>query len=268
MNNKAVTISLMMAILAVFFVQNYVSSIEETNAKRFGTQVMVIKAKRDIPEMESINETMLEQAPVPQNFLEPGAILEAKSLIGAVAVVPIRKGEQLTANKISEPNVRTGLAPQISPGKRGIAIPVTEFSGVGKLVKPGDRVDVIAILDPGAGRTNRIAKTILQDLVVLAVGRQLTNNIPRIIEWDGFSKKDRVKSLAQDYSFTSVTLEVDPSQAQALALMQAQTDMPMILSLRNNDDSDRAQVPATVFSDVVGSDLMRVNRAVASPPRR
>ena len=50
MNNKALSLSLGLAILAVFFVQSYVTSIEDATKKRFGVEVVVVRAKKDIRE--------------------------------------------------------------------------------------------------------------------------------------------------------------------------------------------------------------------------
>jgi len=273
MNNRALTMSLVMAIMAVFFVQSYVTSIEDEAKKKFGTEVMAIVARKDIKEMETINETMIDVVPMPKRFLEPASIsIEArdsenrdkernriiKSLAGAIAVVPIKKGEQFTYNKLTEPGLRTGLAPQVSPGKRAIGVPVSETSAVAKLVKPGDRIDLIAIIDTGAGKENKLAKTILQDVVVLSTGKSVTNNAPRVIENDTFTNQPRVRSLAEDFSFNTVTLEVDPSQAQMLALVMSSGDNTLTVSLRNNDDTDRVQVGATMIGDVLGGDAARI----------
>ena len=165
MNNKAFTLSLAMAILAVFFVQSYVQSIEDETKKRFGTEVLVLVAKRDIKEMETLNETVWEFQSKPKKFIEPSAVYfegkkeadekvnsSLRSLVGSVAVVPIKKNEQITFNKLVEPSIRTGLSPQVTPGRRAIAIPVNETSGVAKLVKPGDRVDLVAVVDLGGGK--------------------------------------------------------------------------------------------------------------------
>jgi pilus assembly protein CpaB len=272
MNNKALTLSILMAVIAVFFVESYVTSIEEESKKKFGTEVLVIVAKKDIREMDTLNETMLEFKVFPKRFLEPAAIsLEKKegdkdntralkNLTGTVAIVPIKKGEQLTYNKITEPNMRTGLAPQITPGKRAVAIPVNEVTGVAKLVKPGDRVDLIAVLDMGGGKENKIAKTVLQDVVVLSVGRSITNNVARVIEADPIGGKERVKSLAEDFTFASVTLEVEPPQAQMLALIMGAGDNALTLSLRNNDDIDRQNYNSIIFSDILGNDAARVQK--------
>src|SRR4051812_22104921 len=119
MNNRALTLSLLMAVIAVWFVYEYVNGIEMQTQKKFGTEVMVIKAKRDIKEMETINETMLEFDPIPKKFLEPSAVFSEdreeksesqhstmKSMVGMVAVVPIKKGEQVAYNKMIEPSMR------------------------------------------------------------------------------------------------------------------------------------------------------------------
>ncbi len=256
MNSKAMTLSLAMAGFAVFFVMSSVSSIEDQAKQKFGDEVTVLVAKNDIKEMDTILDSMIEPKSVPKRFVEPSAIafntqvkedsndyaMETKRVIGNVAVVTIKKGEQLSLNKITEPSMRTGLSPQVTVGKRAMAIPVDETSSVAKLVKPGDRVDVIAVLDFSGGqggRENKIAKTVFQDVVILAVGRNITNNLARRIESDPSSGRTKIKSLTEFDGYNSVTLEVDPSQAQTLAAIVAGNSNKIILTLRNNDDTDR-----------------------------
>lgn len=273
MNSKAMTLSLVMAGIAVFFVTSSVTSIEEEAKKKFGDEVTVLVAKEDIKEMENIQDGMIEPKSIPRRFVDPSAVafntlveesskeyaMEVKRIIGNVAVVPVKKGEQLTLSKITEPNMRTGLAPQVAPGKRAISISAGEIESVGKLLKPGDRVDVIVVLStavtPGMDPTNaKIAKTFLQDVVILAVGRNITNNIARKIEPDGNTGKTRVRSLAEYDGYTSVTVEVDPPQAQALAVVMADPQNKIFLSLRNNDDTDRVNISGVRKSDLLGGE--------------
>jgi pilus assembly protein CpaB len=275
MNNKALTLSLVMAVIAVFFVQSYVTSIEDEAKKKFGTEVLVLKAKTDIKENDTINETMIEFALIPKRFLEPAAVVfegkeenketakHKKAMAGTVAIVPIKKGEQITYNKTTEPGLRTGLAPQIAPGRRAISIPVNETTGVSKLIKPGDRVDLIGVIDTGGGKEGKIAKTLLQDVVVLSVGRRVTNNVARVIEADAYGGKDKVRSLAEDTSFTSITLEVEPQQAQMMALVTSNGDAALSLALRNNDDTERANLGSTIVQDILGADAGRVRTPAA-----
>ncbi len=290
MNNKAVTLSLVMGVVAALFVSTYIQSIEEQSKKKFGTQVLVVKAARDIAEQETIMENSTQLELMPENFVEPTAvsfgsegadelaageglavdnpiaIKKMKSLHGSVALVPIRKGEQLTRNMIAAPSIRTGLAPQISPGKRAVSVQVGGATAVGGLIKPGDRVDVMVVVDLGSGKENRMAKTLLQDVVVLATGRNITRNPARVVESDPISGKERFKSLTEDVNYQTVAIEVDPQQAQLIALLGS--DATVFLSLRNNDDSERPQVSAVTATDLLGTDSSRVQRAPAGGGRR
>lgn len=266
MNSRAMSLSVLMAGIAVFFVMSSVSSIEEQAKQKFGDEVTVLVARGDIKEMDTILDTMIEPKSVPKRFVEPAAIafdtrvkedstdyaMETKRVIGNVAIVPIKKGEQLSLSKIVEPNMRTGLSPQVTPGKRAMSITVDETSSVAKLIKPGDRVDVIAVMDFSAGagsRDNKIAKTIMQDVVILAVGRNITNNIARRVEMDPGSGRPKVKSLTEYDGYSSVTLEVEPGQAQLLAAISVGSSNKLILTLRNNDDTDRTALVGSRASD-------------------
>jgi pilus assembly protein CpaB len=277
MNNRALTLSLVMAVMAVMFVQSYVSSVEDDARKKYGAQILVVTSKKDIRESETINQSHLELKLIPKKFLEPAAVYfekneedketqqSLKNLAGSgnVAVVPIRKGEQITYNKMTDPGIRTGLAPQIAPGKRGMSLSISDVTGVSKLVKPGDRVDLITIIDTGGGKEAKMSRILLQDIVVLATGRNVTNNVARVVEADPFTGKDKYKSLAEDFSFTTVTLEVDPYQAQALALVMNNGDNAIVLSLRNNDDTERVNYPGLTILDVLGPDAARIPRKPA-----
>jgi Flp pilus assembly protein CpaB len=116
-------------------------------------------------------------------------------------------------------------------------------------------------MDLGGGRDARVAKTVLQDVVVLSIGRYVTNNAARTIEADTGSGKDKVRNLSEDFSFSSVTLEVEPAQAQMIALLVS-GENSLTLSLRNNDDLERMTViNATTFPDILGADMARVKGA-------
>lgn len=263
MNSRAMSLSLVMAGIAVFFVMSSVSSIEQSATMKYGDEVTVLVAKQDVREMATILDSMVEAKSVPRNFVEPTAVkfdgkldvdsvegaktysVQSKRIVGNVAIVAIKKGEQLTLNKITEPNMRTGLAPQVTPGKRAIAVPIDESTSVAKLVKPGDRVDVIAVVQSMGvgGREVKTAKTIFQDVVILAVGRSIANNVARKVEVD-MSGTARVRSLTEYDGYSSVTLELDPVQAQLVAAIYTDNSNRLILSLRNNDDADRVAISA------------------------
>lgn len=270
MNKNAMTLSLVMAAIAVYFVMASVNSIEEDARNRFGNEVTVLVAKDDIKEMSNITDGMIEPRSIPKQFVEPSAVrfdtkvdessenyaMEVKRINGTVAIVPIKKGEQISLNKITEPSMRTGLAPQVAPGRRAITIPVGEMEAVGKLVKPGDRVDLIGVIEAGVNSTGRpysVAKTIMQDVVILAVGRNITNNIARKVDMDSSGTKVKYKALTEFDGFSSVTLEVDPNQAQLLAAIMTTSSNKIVLTLRNNDDTDRINLQSVRAVDALNS---------------
>jgi pilus assembly protein CpaB len=272
MNSRVSIFAFVLTAIGFLLVQTYVENIETEAQKKYGSKTQVVKANIDIKEQETITEKMITFDSVPRQFVEPAAVIfegeagseteqkKLKQLIGTIAVVPIRKGEQITYNKVTEPSVRTGLSPQIAPGRRAISIPATDATAVSRLLKPGDRVDVIAIIDGGGGKDNKIAKTIIQDVMVLATGKNVSGNVARLVERDA-SGRERVRSLNEDTSYTSVTLEVDPATAQNLAVLSI--DHTLVLSLRNNDDSDRSGVAASNLADILGTDASRIQRRVA-----
>ena len=279
MNSKTMGLSVIMAGFAVFFVLTSVQSIEDSAKTRFGTEITVLVAREDIKEMETLVESMVEPKVVPTNFVEPSAIRfnkkvkedeadfqeEVKKLIGNVALVSIKKGEQLAWNKITEASIKTGLAPQVAPGKRAMSVLVDEISSVSKLLKPGDRVDLISVIDVGSsagGRENKIAKTLLQDVVILAVGRNVTNNLARKVDFDPQNGRTRVKSLVDFDGYSSITIEVDPNQAQLLAAIMAGNGNRLMFTLRNNDDVDRTALAPARATDALNEGV----RLPASTP--
>lgn len=277
MNNRAMTMAFLIAALSVFLVSSWVSDVEDRAQKRYGTKVLVVKAKMDIKETQTINENAIILDLVPKTFLDPSAVFFEKqeqddetvksmrSLIGSVAIVPIKKGEQIAYNKITEPGIRTGLSPQVAPGRRAISINVSNQSSVSKLIKPGDRVDLIAVLDMGGGKESKIAKTVLQDVVILSVGQNVTNNIPRKVEMEG--SKVNYRSLTEDTTYDTVTIEVEPEQAQMVALISVNGENALTMVLRNNDDTERKNFGSIMMSDILGNDAGRVQRNVAGQKR-
>src|SRR5690606_6154642 len=105
---------------------------------------------------------------------------------GFVASIPLMKGEQITVNKLSNVGARTGLSRQITPGKRAFAVPVNQQTCVSKMIKPGDRVDVMAFvrIPTKSVEDYKEVQTILQDVLVLSLGTDVANDIPKEFEKD------------------------------------------------------------------------------------
>ncbi len=264
MNNRAFTISLVVAVLAVSMVFSYVSSTEEAYKAQYGTEVAVVVAKRPIKELDILDETNLTTKSIPSTFKQPGARSNIKDFIGALAIAPIMKEEQVTGSKVTQLGARTGLARQVAIGKRAVTVRINDESGVAKLIKPGDRVDVLATVDP-SGSGNKLLvemRTIIQDVLVLATGKYVTNTVPGILETDPFRQDQKTKIPLSEYTqYPNITLEVDPFQAQRVVFASANLG-GVYLILRNNDDNAKEELSKTMMKDFLDKDP-----AAAAGPR-
>ena len=239
-NNRALGISLGVAAFAVLFVNNYVTSTIESARREIGEQRSVVVAKRDIRELETLDETNLELRAVPANFAQPGTAGKTEELRGALAIAPIAKGEQVTRTKITVAGPRPGLARQVASGKRAVTMRINDENGVARLLKPGDRVDVVATIDPSDSGRKAFFEThvILQDVTVPATGKYVTNNLPGIYELDSFrtstTRRGNPVPLAEYTNYATVTLEV--AAAELTKAVFAVQNFNLYLALRNNDD--------------------------------
>lgn len=233
-------------------VYSYVSSTEENFRLRYGVDVAVVVAKRDIKELEVLDETNLTTKDIPKEFVQPGTAQSPKEFLGGLAIAPILKDEQITRTKITQLGARTGLARQVAIGKRAVTIRVNDETGVAKLIKPGDRVDVLSNIDMAAGNKALVeVRTILQDVMVLATGKYVTNTVPGIFEMDPFKAGSKTKVPLSEYtSYPNVTLEVDSIQAQQL-IFAAVNFNGVYLVLRNNDDNLKEDLNKTMAADLV-----------------
>ena len=182
------------------------------------------------------------QAAILPEHLKVGDVQPAE-IAGAVVHERINKGEPVLMAKLVRPGERGFLAAVLEPGMRAVSIAVDSVSANSGLVLPGDRVDIIltqSISSNGAGRSH-VGETIARAVRVLAVGTSL--NAPQ----DSKDVNDRP---------STVTLEVTPKQAEAVAVAAALGEIK--LALRS--------LPATV-SDQAEDDLASAGADLSKPDR-
>jgi pilus assembly protein CpaB len=260
MNNSNETrtlwVSLAAGLFAAFLVYSYSQEKKSEYDKKYGSMKRIVVAARDIAEMETIDDTMLDYRNIPEDYVAPGFATEVDSIVGQVAGSPIKKGEQLLMTKLLTPGPDTGISLQVSPGKRAVTIPVDEVRGVAKLIRPGDRIDIIAAVDVGKGvNAHREVSVMLQDVPVLATGLNVVNNIPRIFEVDGGGKNVTQITLSGDTKFNTVTVETDPKQAQELVFIVSTQPGNIFIMLRNPNDRGQLRMPATTVETIVSKTI-------------
>jgi pilus assembly protein CpaB len=221
MNTRRTTllIAIILALGTGWLTFSYVSSLRTAG----GQPHQVLIATADIPARVRITETMFRSETRPATALQPDAISDPTKALGSLALVTIPAGSQLTASQIGT-DAALALPVRLQPGMRAVTIPIDQVKGVAGLVQPGDRVDVIAI-PPKNGDTPPKAATILRGIRVLAVGNSL----------EGPS----ATPSPQEQGSSTVTLEVNPKQANLLAWADA--DSSLRLALRSPKEPIRSE---------------------------
>lgn len=271
MNNnetRTLWISVGSALFAVFLLYSYTQEKSAELTKKFGAKQRVVIASSDINEMETIDETMLQIDEKPVDFIEPQAINDPEQAVGLIALAPIKKGEQVLQSKVIKPGPVTGLSLQVSPSKRAIAIPISETNAVAKLLNPGDRIDIVTALDVGKGVSQRReVKTLMQDVVVLATGARIVNELP--IMYERMGKEDLIKNLRGDLAFNTITVEASPEESQDLIYLLSTAPGSIFLTLRHPSDHNKKRMPESTIETLLGKvsqDMLNLRQPAAVPP--
>lgn len=267
-------ISIGAGLFASFMLYSYSQEKKAEVEKVAGDKVIVVVAKDDIRDMDSIYENMLELKEKNRADVEPDYYDSIPAVIGGVASIPIKKGQTLTKNKILEPGVETGIANQISPNRRAVTIPVTDDRANARLIRPGDRVDVFAVVDSGKGvNQKREVSILMQDVVIIATGLNVNNNLPRTIERDPSGRGLVQTTLTGDTKYNTITIEAPPEQAQDLIFLVATNPSSLYFSLRNPYDRKIVpRIPASSAEDIQrrtsGQPQVAAPQTPSNPPRQ
>jgi pilus assembly protein CpaB len=132
------------------------------------------------------------------------------------------------------------LASLIQNKMRAISIPVAGSSAVSGMVQPGDYVDILGTFTLPSKKTpgeSEIATlTLLQNVTVLATGQKM-------------AKTAEQKGAAAS-SYSSITVEVTPREAELLVFAQ-QLQGRLTMTLRNpSDNSDDRDLPEVNFEHI------------------
>ena len=266
--NKNETLSLWIsvaaALFAAFLIFSYTQEKTQQISKIFGVQTSVVTAVAFINEMQTVQEDMVELVQIPEKFVQPGYARQIEDVVGLVALAPIAKGEQVLSNKVILPGPETGLSLQVSPGKRAITIPITEHRAVARLLKPGDRVDMLVAVDLNTGTTQkRYIKTLLQDTVILATGLRVVNELPRIREEQG--GEDYIKNLRMEQDFSTLTIEASPEDTQRITYLLSTDPDNIFFTLRHPSDNSFLSLKQTELADVLGGGVTIRSPAQSRP---
>ena len=188
--------------------------------------VTVAVAAQDIPAGQLITSGMLRSVELPPDAVLAAALPAVDLAVGRVARIPIYAGEQLVPDKLATVGGdANSLGHRVPEGMRALAVHVDKVIGAGGLLRPGDRVDVLAVVtDPSAsaragGSVVRQALTIAQNVAVLAVEQELVN-VPAAPPAAGSADGTLVDQPEAQPAGTVATLAVTPRAAEEIFLAE------------------------------------------------
>ena len=227
----------------------------------------VLVAKRALPLGTIITADAVGYQLWPKEMVQDAYFVDGeadmKKLLGTVVRYPITAGEPVTQGALVAPGDSGFLAAALGPGMRAITVSVSEKTGVGGFVFPGDHVDLMLTqtINGGEGQNLNATETILKNLRVLATDQKTETTTGE----DGKT----VVSV-----FRTVTLEASPKIAEKISV--AQTIGTLSLSLRSLADSqsdlDRAiaegsvKVPDGLSKDAEDKLLRKASDTVQDGP--
>lgn len=169
-------------------------------------KIYVLVADADLPTGSFIKEENLTWQVWPDDKLHASYMIQENTkiedLLGAVVRRAIAAGEPISTSRILKPGDRGFLAAVLRPGYRAVAVRVDATSSISGLVFPGDRVDIMLTHSISNGESQRRAtETVLTNVRVLAIDQKIddTDESPKVGK--------------------NATLEVTPKQAEMLAVL-------------------------------------------------
>ncbi|MGB8930105.1 MAG: Flp pilus assembly protein CpaB, partial [Anaeromyxobacteraceae bacterium] len=207
-------VALAAAVASALLLTRYMEA--RTAASRIPT-VKVIVADVELPVGTEIRAENLLAIDWPQASRPEGTYEDPTQLVGKVVAARLLRFEPILPGKLAG-GTGGGLAALLTPGTRAVAVRVDDVVGVAGFLHPGDSVDVIATLRADGATNVTSSKVILQNIRVLAVGKEL----------DARAKGDKVVPA------TVATLMVEPDESERLAL--ASTQGKILLTLRSAQD--------------------------------
>ena len=240
----------LVGVFVSFMVYRIVAEARAGAARQQATQDIVV-AMVNLDLAETVTSKHVKLVAWPKQAVPAGAIKTLAEVEGRVVRSSVVTGEPLLEAKLAPQLAgRGGIMPMLVPeGERGVTIKVDDAVKESGFVLPNSRVDVLVTMAKGENAQDRVAKLILQDVLVLAAGQtvEMRDNKPTPV--------------------TTVTLSLTPDQAERLAL--AQTDGKLTLGTRNLRDKGVVQTVGVTKQTLLGGapkPAPSTARTIASAP--
>ena len=189
------------------------SNVKKTEAS---DQKDVVVATRPLGVGWMIKPADVKLMKVPSDGYPKGAFAKVEDVLDRPVISNVLLDEPILEGRLAAKGSGLGLAPTIPVGMRAVTVRVNDVAGVAGFVLPGMKVDVLVTGHPPNG-DGTMTTTCLQNMLVLSAGQTMTPD-----------------SRGQTIQAPTVTLLVDPEQAETLTLANSEGRIQLVL--RNSSD--------------------------------
>src|ERR1700691_1867770 len=170
---------------------------------------------------------------VPGDAFPKGAFAKVEDVLDRPVISNVLLDEPILEGRLAAKGSGLGLAPTIPVGMRAVTVRVNDVAGIAGFVLPGMKVDVLVTGHPPNGDST-MTTTCLQNMLVLSAGTTMTPD-PR----------------GQTINAPTVTLLVDPEQAETLTLANSEGRIQLVL--RNSSDQTIEKTSGRFVSALYGT---------------
>ena len=208
----ALGVAIVLGLVAVFVANSWLTGAQHKAYASGTTKVAVATAPMAFG--SDITTDKIRFVDYPNTSIPPGAFTTAAQLMPAgkkrVALMPIAVNEPILASKISAQGAGASIAALLPDGMRATSVRINDVSGVAGFIMPNDTVDVLITRNP-ANAGAQVTDVLLQNVRIIAIDQRSKN-------------ADGTPKLAH-----TATLEVNPLDAQKLALAQEVGTLSLVL---------------------------------------
>jgi pilus assembly protein CpaB len=212
--------------------------------------MQVLVAKGVLPAGRFLRPDDLRWQPWPEDGVSGNYVIEGQHRLeefsGAVVRSALADGEPITDVRVVRPGDRGFMAAVLEPGKRAVTVPVTVSSGIAGFVFPGDYVDLILTFSVKSESTGADQGSNTEH----RASETLLTNIRVVAVDQRADDQDKTVAVAK-----TATLEVSPKDAEVIAVALAVGQIS--LSLRSLGDDIAADAPKP-YSHTWDSDATRL----------
>lgn len=198
-------------------VSRYVAQVES----QVGPRVTVYRVAEPIDAYRPLGASNIEAIEVPRRWAAPTAVTSLRELEGR------RVGFELAAGTIVTSDM---LIPStdLSSTEREIAINVNSVTGVAGRVRPGDRVDIVAVFSEVPGLPKQV-RVLVTNVRIVSIGGQQT------------VADNSEEGLGQVESVVPVTLALEPKDSLAVTYAAAFALEVRLVALPGDVGANRSQ---------------------------